>query len=85
MGLRDKVIELLSRGTPPELDEDELVVVEHVPLASGQITVETLKAEGIEAVAVETFNPALGTQARTEIRVPRRQHAEATALLDGLR
>lgn len=85
MGLRDKVIELLSRGTPPELDEDELVIVEHVPLASSQITVETLKAEGIEAVAVEQFNPALGTQSRAEIRVPRRQHAEATALLDTLR
>lgn len=85
MGLRDKVIELLSRGTPPDLDENELVAVEEVPMATSQITIEALKAEGIEASVVEHFNPAVGYQSRAEIWVPRRQHAEATALLDSLR
>jgi hypothetical protein len=85
MGLRDKVVELLSRGTPPELDPDELVHVEEVPLAANQITVEALRREGIEAVTAEIFNPAIGAQARADILVPRRQHAEATTYLDSLR
>lgn len=85
MGLRQLVIDLLSRGTPPELDEDELVHVEDVPLGMGQTTVEALRNEGIEAVAIEDFNAVIGASTSAAIMVPRRQHAEATAFLDTLR
>lgn len=85
MGLGDVVRALLSRGTPVERDPDEMVEVEEVSLGSSQLVVETLKGEGIEAHVVESFNPAIGAQDRAVIWVPRRQHADATAILDRLR
>lgn len=81
MGLRDKVFELLGRGTPPDLDEDELVFLEEIPLANGPMTVEHLKEEGIEAVLIESFDPVTMARSNAEIRVPRRQHAQATELI----
>jgi hypothetical protein len=85
MGLRDKLSELLSRGTGPEPDPDEMVDVEDVYLPMSQVTVEALRNEGIEAEVVEVFNAVVGAQDRATIRVPRHQHAQATAILDRLR
>jgi hypothetical protein len=85
MGLRRKLLEVLSRGDDePELDGDELVDVEVVPLHLGPITIEVLREAGIEAVSLEAYNAATA-QSSTLIRVPRRQHAEATAVLDARR
>jgi hypothetical protein len=84
MGLRRKLFEVLSRGEEPELDEDEFVDVEVVPLHFGPITVEALAEAGIEALSVEEFNAATA-QSRTQIKVRRRQLAEATAVLDAAR
>jgi hypothetical protein len=85
MGLRQKVLEFLSRGEPdPEPDEDEFVDLEVVPLHFGPLTVETLGAAGIEAVQFEEFD-APTAQSRAQIKVRRRQLAEATAVLDELR
>jgi hypothetical protein len=85
MGLRRKLLEVLSRGDDePELDGDELVDVEVVPLHLGPITIEVLREAGIEAVSLEAYNAATA-QSSTLIKVPRRQHAEATAVLDARR
>jgi hypothetical protein len=86
MGLRQKLLDVLSRGSEPEveLDGDELVDLEVVPLHLGPITIEVLREAGIEGEALESYNAATA-QSSTLIRVPRRQHAEATALLDSRR
>jgi hypothetical protein len=85
MGLRQKLIEVLSRGEPdPEPDEEEFVELERVPLHFGPLTVETLGAAGIEALQFEEFDPVTA-QSRSLIKVRRRQVAEATATLDELR
>jgi hypothetical protein len=85
MGLRQLVIDLLSRGTPPEVDPEEFVLLEEVTFSDSQLTVASLESEGIEARAAERFTAYLGVQNRAEIHVRRRQHAEATAYLDSLR
>jgi hypothetical protein len=84
MGLRAKLIDLLSRGQAPEPDPDELVVVETVPAVNGPMTVEKLRDAGIEAVSHEAFDAVTARHA-VQVKVPRRQHQEATELLDSLR
>jgi hypothetical protein len=84
MGLRSALVELLSRGEAPEPDPAELVEVETVPVASGPLAVEALQGAGLDVMALDSFNAATGTYA-VQVMVPRRQLAEATALLDGLR
>jgi hypothetical protein len=84
MGLRAKIVDLLSRGQAPEPDPDELVVVETVSVANGPMTVEKLRDAGIEAVAHEGFDAVTARHA-VQIKVPRRHHQQATELLDSLR
>ena len=85
MGLRQKLLDVLSRGSEPEVvDEDEFVDLEVVPLHLGPLTIEVLDEAGIEAEPLESYNSATA-QSSTLIRVRRRQHAEATALLDSRR
>lgn len=84
MGLWRKLLDAFSSGEEPPVDGDEFVDLEVVPLHRGPITIGTLEEAGIEAQAVEEFNAATA-QSATMIKVRRRQHAEATALLDGLR
>jgi hypothetical protein len=84
VGLRDKLVELLSRGEAPELDPNELVVLETVPAPNGPMLVEALRDAGIEAVAVEAFDAVTARHA-VQMKVPRRQVSEATEVLDSLR
>jgi hypothetical protein len=84
MGLRTKLIELLSRGHAPEPDPGELVEVETVPVSDGPIKVGMLRSAGLDAVGFDSFNAVTGHHA-VEIRVPRRQFDEATELLDSAR
>ncbi len=77
MRLRQRFIDLLSRGEEPERDPDELVEVGTVSLPEGPLTVESLRDAGIEAGMVEAFD-APTAQARARIMVPRRQVAAAT-------
>jgi hypothetical protein len=77
-------VELLSRGEAPELDPNELVVLETVPALNGPMLVEALRDAGIEAVAVEAFDAVTARHA-VQMTVPRRQVREATEVLDSLR
>ena len=80
MRLARWVTDLLSRGDEPERDPDELVDVGTVGLAEGPLTVEALRAAGIEATAVEAFDAPTGLT-RTRIMVRRHQAAAATEVL----
>lgn len=81
MGLRARLAGLLSRGEAPELDPNELVVVETVQAPNGPMTVEALRDAGIEAVMVEAFDAVTARHA-VQMKVPRRQVREATEVLD---
>lgn len=84
MGLRAKLVALFSRGEAPELDPDEMVVLETVQAPNGPMTVEALRDAGIEAVAVEAFDAVTARHA-VQLTVPRRQVRDATEVLDRLR
>jgi hypothetical protein len=83
MGLRAKLVELLSRGEPPVRDPNELVELQTVDVHNGPMTVETLRSGGIDAIPLPSFDAALG-RSETVIMVPRHQLGEAVALLDSL-
>ena len=51
---------------------------------NGPMTVESLRDAGIEAVSHEAFDAVTARHA-VQVKVPRRQHQEATELLDSLR
>jgi hypothetical protein len=84
MGLRAKLVELLSRGEAPERDPDELVELQTVDVHNGPMTVETLRSGGIDAVPLPSYDAALG-RSETLIMVPRHQFGDAAAVLDSLR
>lgn len=84
MGLRTKLVELLSRGEAPERDPDELVELQTVGSHNGPMTVETLRSAGIDAIPLPSYDAALG-RSEMRIMVPRRQLGDAAALLDALR
>jgi hypothetical protein len=84
MGLRAKLVELLSRGEVPDADPDELVDVETVPVSDGPMTIEMLRGAGLDAVALDAFNAGTAHHA-VRVMVPRHQLDEATALLDDAR
>jgi hypothetical protein len=84
MGLRDRLVELLSKGEAPEVDPSELVEVETVSVADGPITIEMLRSSGIDAVGLDGFNAATAHHI-VQIMVPRSQLDEATELLDSVR
>ena len=84
MGLLQRLVDAFGRGDEPEVDDDEFVNLEVVPLHFGPLTVETLAGAGIEALTVEEFN-APTAQSRAQILVRRRDVEKATAVLDELR
>lgn len=84
MGLRARLANLLSRGEAPDLDPNELVVLETVQAPNGPMVTEALRDAGVEAVAVEAFDAVTARHA-VQVKVPRRQVREATEVLDRLR
>jgi hypothetical protein len=84
MGLRAKLVELLSRGEAPERDPNELVELQTVDVHNGPMTVETLRSGGIDAIPLPSSGVALG-RSETKIMVPRHQLGDAAELLDRLR
>jgi hypothetical protein len=80
VGLRSRLVDLLSRGEEPERDPDEPVELGVVFLPEGPLTVEALRDAGIEATMLEAFD-APTAQARARIMVPRRQVAAAADIL----
>jgi hypothetical protein len=80
MGLKQRIIDLLSRGEVPEADPDEFVDVDTVALAEGPLTVELLRDAGIDATMAEAFSaPTAITRARIMVR--RREAAAASEVL----
>ena len=80
MGVRDALFKLLNRGGQPA-DPDEPVEVALVPIASGPMTVATLRGEGFDATGNETFNVATNLLSDYRILVPWREAEQATARL----
>ncbi|HEX5944864.1 MAG TPA: hypothetical protein VFY82_01240 [Acidimicrobiales bacterium] len=69
MGLRQRIVDLLSKGAAPEADPDEIVDVGTVALAEGPLTIESLREAGIEATMIEAFDaPTAITRARIMVR-----------------
>ena len=83
MSIRERLENLLNRGSVPE-DPDALVEIALVPIASGPMTVASLRDSGFEATGAETFNIATDVLSDYRILVPRRQAAEASARLHDL-
>jgi hypothetical protein len=80
MGLRQRIVDLLSRGEVGEADPDEFVDVGTVSLAEGPLTIESLREAGIDATLVEAFDaPTAMTRARIMVR--RRQAVAASEVL----
>ena len=80
MGVRDALYRLLNRGGQPA-DPDEPIEVALVPIASGPMTVATLRGEGFDASGNETFNVATNLLSDYRILVPRREVEQVNARL----
>jgi hypothetical protein len=83
MGIRQAIERLLNRGSFPE-NPDEPVEIGLVPLATGPMTVASLREAGFDASGAETFNIATDVLSDYRILVPRREAGEATTRLQGL-
>jgi hypothetical protein len=83
MTIRQSIERLLNRRGLPK-DPDEYIEIGLVPLGSGPMTVETLRAEGFDATGDQTYNIVTEVGSDFRILVPRRQAAAATARLDDL-
>ena len=85
MGLRQRFLDLLSSGAPPERDPKSPVEVADVHLVDGPMLVSVLVAAGIEAHGVESFNLVTKTRSRMRIMVRREDAEAALALIDEMR
>ena len=83
MTIRQAIERLLNRGSFPE-DPDQLVEIGLVPLATGPMTVASLRAAGFDASGNETFNIATDVLSDYRVTVPRRQAADGAACLHEL-
>ena len=83
MTIRQAIEKLLTRGSVPD-DPDAQVEIALVPIASGPMTVASLRDSGFEATGAETFNIATDVLSDYRILVPRRQAVEASARLQDL-
>ena len=70
MTVRDAVSRWLSRGSALE-DPEEPVEIAIIPLAEGQMAVESLCAGGFHATGAPTFNTTLPLATRRSSRVSR--------------
>ncbi len=82
MGLRDRILQLLDRGST-DLDPDEFVEFAVVHAGAGPLLVARLRQAGIDANGHDTFN--VGTQVLSDysVMVRRRDLAAAARLHDG--
>ena len=88
MGLRQRFLDLLSSGTPPERDPRSPVEVAEVRLADGPMLVSALQAEGIEAYGIESAMVGHSMAAawnKMRIMVRREDAEAALALIDEMR
>lgn len=67
MGLRESLLRLLSRGAPPVRDPDALQELTTVRGFEGPMLVAELRANDIEAIAVDSFNVV--TRSLTDARI----------------
>ena len=84
MGLRQWFLRLLSGGQPPDADPDAQVELVVVPLASGPMLLAALEQQGIDAVAIESFDVVTETRSLMRIMVRRRDLAAAGEVSDQL-
>lgn len=84
MGLRGWIERQLSRGTPPEVDPDELVELVTVNHSRGPMLAELLREAGIDVATQPAFNAGGRALIDEQIMVPRRQFDEAVEILPSL-
>jgi hypothetical protein len=85
MSLRQRLLDLLSRGDPPERDPDEFVEIALVPLSQAPVLVNGLRDAGFDTQLLERYSYVNATLSDASIRVARRDAAAATEALDRLR
>ncbi len=70
MGLRDRILQWLDRGDPPEEgDPDAVVEVASVSILDGPRLLAALAGVGIDASGVDSTTDALHGSARTRTRI----------------
>ena len=84
MNIREVIGRLLSRGDVAQ-DPDELIEIAVVPLATGPMSIETLRAEGFSATGAPTYNVGTGVASDYRVLVPRREAPDAMTRLEQLR
>lgn len=82
MGLRDRILQWLDRGST-DFDQDEFVEFAVVHVGAGPLLVARLQEAGIDATGHDTFN--VGTQVLSDysILVRRRDLAATAQVYDG--
>lgn len=83
VSIRETIERLLSRGDAQQ-DPDELIELAVVPLATGPMIVDALRADGLNAGGAPTYNVATGVASDYRVLVPRRQAEEAARRLERL-
>jgi hypothetical protein len=81
MGVKQWIVELLSRGDAPDPDPDAPVELQTVAVPDAPLLVAALRDEGIHATAVDRFDPATALT-RTRIMVRRADAPAALAALE---
>ena len=81
VGLIDRFVKLLDRGTPPVRDPTEMVDVITASLFDATLIVERLRSHGIEAQSIEAINLVTRMVTDARVQVPRSQFDEAHRLL----
>ena len=74
--------ELLSRGAPETVDEDEVVEAGYVPLVSAPLVLARLREAGLQASGAETRANPYGGTSMCRIFCRRGDLTEAQAIID---
>lgn len=85
MGMRSPrawFYDLLSRGEPPEVDDDEVIEVGYVKLTSGQIVVSLLQDAGIRASSAQASVHPYEMPSMARIFCRRRDADKARRIID---
>ena len=81
VGLRSWFLGILTRGTPPALDPDELVEFTSLPLFEATLLAEILRDHGLNASCVEAYNLATSSMGNGRIFLPRAQLDDARQIV----